>query len=220
MAESGEERDLIAAERALGLAAHTGESGAEAAARERWERRFAALAEALAPVAPPKGLFAAIASRIDAEDARAALARAERRARRWRGVSVVTGALAAGLGLFIAHDGLQEPAPERYVAIVYADADPSEHGMIVEFDAVTGVATVIPLLAAAPEGRDFEMWHLPVGAERPRSIGLLPETPHLRRELTAGPGDVFAISLEQAGGSPSGQPTMALYHGSAAAASE
>lgn len=226
MAPRDRDQDVLAAERALGLETARRESRGERRAREDWEERFAPLAEAMPSVPPPAGLFAAIEARIDGEETVADLASARRRAARWRSGALLTGALAAGLAAFVVLDrtgrleGLPEPAPNRYVAVVTSDADPDRPGMIVQFDIASGVATVVPVLGAPPEGRSYEMWHLREGAERPYSLGLLPDEPALSQVVNARPGDTVAISLEPMGGSPTGQPTLPLFHGRIVAVGE
>ena len=86
-------------------------------------------------------------------------------------------------------------------------------GTTVATTLATGVATIVPVGIPVPPDRSLEMWHLPKGATRPSSLGLLPDNPQARTTLTAGPGDIFAISLEPPGGSPTGQPTQPIYHG-------
>ncbi|MEM6546561.1 MAG: anti-sigma factor [Pseudomonadota bacterium] len=216
MAKLSQDQVLTAAERALGLEPLAGETDEERSEREGWETRFAALHEAIDPVAPPAGLYSTVLSRIATEDAEAEMLSLRRSRTRWRRAALALGALAAGLaGLVVTP--LLSPPPARYVAVVYADDDPTVAGMIVQFDVASGTATVIPILSQAPVDQDYQMWQLPVGAERPISVGLLPEAPSIRTEISAEPGDIFAISLEEAGGSPTGQPTQALYHGTVVA---
>ena len=58
-----------------------------------------------------------------------------------------------------------------------------------------------------------ELWLLPAGGLPPVSLGVLDATGSQRRVFTAPAqgelqaGDMLAVSLEPAGGSPSGQPT-------------
>jgi anti-sigma-K factor RskA len=68
-------------------------------------------------------------------------------------------------------------------------------------------------LAAAPAGRDYELWALPKG-KAPVSLGLLPYRHALtRRALSAAQQQALAnsaqlaVSVEPPGGSPTGQPT-------------
>lgn len=208
-----EERDLDAAERALGT--ETGgrpESAAERTAREDWERRLAPLLSAVPPVEPPEGLFGRIAGRIAVEDMIIDLDSARKRVSRWKRATALAGSIAAAIAIYVAVDHIQPPAAERYVAVVKSDAN-GQAGLIVQFDTGTGVATIVPVNIEAPAGRSLEMWHLPSGATRPLSLGLLPDTPEALQTLQAGPGDIFAISLEPPGGSPTGQPTQPIYHG-------
>ena len=209
---SAKDRDLDAAERALGTLSTRGEKPRAKRARQAWEQRLAALLMPLEDVAPPPGFFSRVTDRLRIHETAALLARSEQRTRRWKGIAALTGLIAAGLALFIALPVLTGKTAERYVAVVTADSDGSP-GLIVQFDSGTGVATVVPVIGSAPEGKSWQMWHKPSGAGNPASIGLLPDDPQTRRDLRAGEGDVFAISVEDGGGSPSGEPTDARYHG-------
>ena len=86
------------------------------------------------------------------------------------------------------------------------------------------VLRVVTLPGAAPvEGKSFELWVLPPDKSAPISLGLMPlagtETLRVAGDITpllthGG----LAVSLEPAGGSPTGQPTGAvLYQGKLAA---
>ncbi|MEO0360885.1 MAG: anti-sigma factor [Pseudomonadota bacterium] len=206
-----DEREHIAAERALGHAPTVGETADEARLREAWEARLAPLLERIAPVDPPAGVFDRALSALDAPGDGVSVVRLRRQLVRWRGVAGAAVAAAAALALYVA---VPKPAAEagRYVAVVTADDD-GRTGLVVQIDLASGVATVIPAGAAPPEGSSYEMWHLAEGETRPVSLGLLPREAVLRRGLAAGEGDLFAISLEPQGGSPTGQPTTPLYHG-------
>lgn len=224
-----DERDLDAAERALGLDPIGAETAADAAMRAAWEERFAPLAGLLAPVDPPEGLYdrieaalpAAPAAGPDAGDGDAAdpaqtrrevveLAAWRRRAARWKGVAGLAAAIAAALAIYVA---LPRPPAEadRYVAVVTHDQN-GQAGLVIQIEPATGLATVIPV-AAPPDGASYEMWTIPEGRTTPVSLGLLPQQAVERRNFTAAPDQLFAISLEPEGGSPTGQPTQPLFHG-------
>lgn len=207
-----DERDLNAAERALGTEAPGTENARDRQAREGWEQRLAPLLETVAPVEPPEGIYERILDRIAIDDMRAELTAARRRVSRWKRVAMLAGSAAAAIAIYVAVDIVQPPPAQRYVAVVRSDSDGSP-GLIVQFDTGTGVATIVPVGIPVPANRSLEMWHLPAGADRPYSLGLLPDNPNARQNLEAGPGDIFAVSLEPAGGSPTGQPTEAIYHG-------
>lgn len=222
MAEPDMETDLDAAERALGVAPPDGAESAEArAARRAWDARLAPLNDDAAPVAPPAAVWARIEAALGREAAMgeiADLAAARRALRRWRGAALAAGALAAGLALMLAAPRIfptpaPAPAPApQYVAVVTSDDDGAT-GLVIHFDPASGLATLIPTGLVAPEARSLEMWRLPEGAERPLSLGLLPDGPDLRLSIEAAPRDLFAISLEPPGGSPNGAPTQPIYHG-------
>lgn len=204
------ERDTDAAERALGLDPADGEDREARALREAWERRFAPLLDAIEPIDPPEGLFDRVARQLDHDDTVLELAAVRKRLNQWRGVAAVAASAAAALLLWAAVPGTQTPT--RYVAVVTADADGTA-GMVIEFDTASGVATVVPVGIEAPEDRVVEMWHLPVGAEQPYSLGLMPDAPGTLVNFETQSGDVIGVSFEQPGGSPTGLPTDARFHG-------
>lgn len=204
------ERILDAGERALGTLPDEAGTAEDRALRDAWDRRLAPLLEPIESVDPPAGLYDRIEQRIRLDENVIELAAARKNVRRWKGVAALAAAAAAALAVWVAVPFFQ-PAP-RYVAVVTSDSDGSP-GMVIEFDTGSGVATVIPVGIEAPGNRALEMWHLPVGAEKPYSLGLLPDNPQLRRSVEAGVGDIFAISYEEPGGSPTGQPTDPRYHG-------
>lgn len=209
------EDDLNAAERALGHRPRFGETAEDATAREAWQGRLAPLLDHVEPVAPPAGLWERIEKSIDQNSGGEviALGAARAAAQRWRNIAGVAIAAAAAMAIYVAvpTETPRSEAPQ-YVAVVTAD-DGSGTGLIIQFDTATNVATVIPAGATAPDGSSYEMWHLPVGATQPVSLGLLPQNAVARQTFEAGDGDLFAISLEPLGGSPNGQPTTPLYHG-------
>jgi len=210
----GKQRDLDAAERALGtLPRKPRESTADRRAREAWEQRLAALLRPVEPVAPPPGMFARISEHLGHRETRLALSKARRSTRRWKGFAILGGLATAGLCALLLVPGIipstgDEQAGARYVAGGTAETG-GPAAMVVEVDTRLGTATVIPVGISAPEGRAFEMWHVPADGTAPVSLGLLPDDPALRRDVAARPGDAIAISVEQPGGSPTGQPTVA-----------
>ena len=120
-------------------------------------------------------------------------------------------AIAAALAIYIAVPIVAPQDAPKYVAVVTAD-DGGQAGLIIQVDTGTGLATVIPV-TAPPIGQSYEMWHLPQGATRPVSLGLLPQNAVARSTIQTQPGELFAISLEPEGGSPTGQPTLPQFHG-------
>ncbi|MDQ2963858.1 MAG: anti-sigma factor [Pseudomonadota bacterium] len=186
-----------------------------------WEERLLPLAEALSPIAPPSRVWAAILARIRS-------AAAAPRARSllwtplgwWRGFALV--GLATSLALAVA---LLKPAPERLegtlvVVLAGQDAKPALVATSARASRYLTVKAIAPV-AVAPD-RALELWMLPAQGN-PRSLGLVSmATPAgvARIELPAVADQALqnipalAISLEPAGGSPTGLPTgPVLYSG-------
>ena len=211
------EKDLDAAERALGTMPREDETLDEARERRAWEMRLAPLSELLPPIPPPDGLLERIQTRIAAEDGEQELVRVRRKLVGWRTATAAFALAAAVLLVFVALPIVSEPQ-SRYVAV--ATAEGGGPALIVEFDLADGIATVRPVGLKAPATGDFELWHIETG-EAPRSLGLLTPGQPSQRPLAASPGDVIAVSLEPVGGSPSGQPTgPVVYSGNLVAVDE
>ena len=70
-------------------------------------------------------------------------------------------------------------------------------------------------LPARQAGRDYELWVLPKGG-KPVSLGVLPSKGLFQRALSPAQEQALAsstqvaVSIEPAGGSPTGQPTGAI----------
>ena len=226
--EGEDDLDAIAAEFVLGTlsgmerTAVVKRRAAEAlldAAIVAWEARLAPLSETIPPATPPAAVFAGIERRLDAappaaaNDNAAVLARS---VRRWRGLALSASALAAALLLTI---GLRESArvtpPDvaatgSFVAVLQRDA--SSPATLVSVDLVTRQLTARPLGVVAPAGKSYELWLIAGG--QPRSLGLLggdgaPTRASLALEAAAIEKATYAVTLEQAGGSPAGAPTSA-----------
>jgi len=149
-----------------------------------------------------------------------------RRVRRWQGISAVATALAATLALFIvtlelAPDrlparlrpgGVQSAqAGGRFVAVLQRDAASPAFLLTVDIESRTLV--VRRVAAEEQAGKSYELWLVSNQFPSPRSLGVLSSgefTPG--RTLAAFDpytisGATYAISLEPAGGSPTGFPT-------------
>jgi anti-sigma-K factor RskA len=152
-----------------------------------------------------------------------------RAARRWRRLTVLAGALAAVLALYIGvgqfAPGLvplprptqsatsarpQAPA-SRYVAVL--QHDPTSPGFLLTLDAQNRTITVRRVAAGAESDRSYELWLVSSKYQTPRSLGLVGGEEFTARpvpasyDMTTLRGGSFAISLEPTGGSPSGVPT-------------
>lgn len=135
----------------------------------------------------------------------------------WRALGLGATAVAVALALYL---GVGQPAvaPAPTHIAVLAAADGAAV-LVARLDSRSGrlAITSVALPAVAP-GQALELWLLPPDGAAPRSLGLIDGASADRDlgdedvgSLTAG---ALAVSLEPAGGSPTGQPTgPVLYSG-------
>ena len=158
-------------------------------------------------------------------------------ARRWRNIASFTSALAAALVALLgfqlfAPDWLPEamrpkprtqvvevktpsaPAPSaQYVAVLQQDGN--SPAFILTVDAATKNFTVRKVGATAEPGKSFELWLISDKLQRPRSLGVIGGGDFTTRPvLSSYDADTinaatYAVTVEQAGGSPDGNPHSA-----------
>jgi anti-sigma-K factor RskA len=214
---SGEQdRDLLAAEFVLG--ALEGEERREAErllaadpsfarAVSAWQQRLTPLAAHATPAAPPADLWRRIEQDIDPPAATASVVPFRRRLRFWRATTVGALAIAASLATFIV---LRQPEQTRVAVlspiaggapVLVATAERGD-----EFELRPTASISVPI------DKDLELWALPQGETRPRSLGVLPPS---GRQVVAplASGTQLLVSLEPKGGSPTGQPTGPVLYG-------
>jgi anti-sigma-K factor RskA len=170
-----------------------------------WERRFAPLAAAVRPVEPPESAWTGIETALGL--------RAAPRVRAAGIWPALAAALAIVAVLFAGLYFSQQPSVERpaYVSVV-TDAATGPVWLLQAFTEARAlrVSTVNP--RPAPAGSSYELWMLPDGGN-PVSLGLLPEIGAAQLGLNAAQLGVLtrtmtlAVSVEPAGGSPTGLPT-------------
>jgi len=159
-------------------------------------------------------------------------------ARRWRNVATFTTAIAAALIAMIAvgvyqPDLLPEairPKPRTQVVEVKTPSAPTPRSaqyvavlqkeggapaFILTVDAATRNFTVRKVGASAEPGKSFELWLISDKLQRPRSLGVIGNSDFTARAVLASyDNDVinnatYAVTVEQAGGSPDGMPHSA-----------
>ena len=158
-------------------------------------------------------------------------------ARRWRSVATFTSAIAAALVALIGIQLLQPdwlpegmrptprtqlveakapaaPAPSaQYVAVLQKDG--GSPAFILTVDGATRNFTVRKVGAAAEPGKSFELWLISDRLPRPRSLGVIGGGDFTARALLASydtdivNAATYAVTVEQAGGSPDGNPHSA-----------
>ena len=173
---------------------------------DEWEVRLAPLGSAYQAIEPPASAKAAIDRRLFPAAERSGLWAS---LDFWRGLAA---AALAALVILLAAPFIAPPAgpPERLVASLGAEG--SNVRYLAVFDAAESQVSLSHVSGERASGRDFELWMIE-GKKAPVSMGVVPAgatthiavTPSIRARLAA--GAVLAISLEPAGGSPTGQPT-------------
>lgn len=218
MVETGrEEIDGLAAEYVLGQLDGDERRAAEArraadpafrAAIAEWERRLQPLADTVPPIAPPAGVFERIAVAIDALPTAAPggnVVALHRSVRRWRLTSALVGAAAAVLAGIVVFDRMQPVPQSEFVAVLTAEgANPA---FVATVDVARGTMSLRQVASAPPPpDKSYELWAI-VPNTPPRSLGIV-EQASLSRTLSEKPSQdlLFAITLEQKGGSPDGTP--------------
>jgi anti-sigma-K factor RskA len=216
---------LDAAERAAVAERRQREPALDRAIR-RWEQDLAPLMDAGEPVTPPADLFGRIEKRLEREAGRTShdpepasnVVALRRKVTLWRSVAVAASAVAASLMAVIAWQGMTGTNTEnRMVAVLQKDS--TSPAFLVTVDVPTRMLTVKPLTGPAEPGKSYELWLVNASLGDPRSLGVIsaPMTvsPNLRgyaRDIIE--GSAVAVSLEPAGGSPTGKVTgPVLYSG-------
>jgi anti-sigma-K factor RskA len=181
-------------------------------AARRWEEQLAPLAGSVAPVTPPESVWAGIEARLFPAAAAAtttAPARWWNALGLWRGFSAL--ATTAAVALLVV--ATQVPPPQAPIVVVLAtnpEAAATKASFVASLSA-DGRALVLkplnaPTLTAA---QALELWSVPAQGG-PRSLGLVradQATTLLLQASVKGSTAAFAVSIEPAGGSPTGAPT-------------
>ena len=149
--------------------------------------------------------------------------------RRWRGLALATGAIAALLAAYVgiaqltprliplgrqsqpALAAAPKPAPgSRLVAVL--QQEPTAPAFLLTLDPQERTMTVRRLTAAPDSGRSYELWLFSSKLPKPTSLGAVGADEFTRRpipanvDLDAMRSASYGVSLEPAGGSQSGAP--------------
>jgi anti-sigma-K factor RskA len=158
------------------------------------------------------------------------------RVRRWRNIATTASAIAAALVAMLAlqvyqpdllPEGIRPkprtqvvevktPAPPssaQYVAVLQKDA--GSPAFILTVDAATKNFTVRKVGAQPEPGKSFELWLISDQLPQPRSLGVIGAADFTARPVLSSydantiNSATFAVTVEQAGGSPDGKPSSA-----------
>lgn len=190
---------------------------------EQWQNDvYPALIEALPERAPPARVWQRIDqhTRPAPKPARTERPGLWRSLNFWRGLALAASAAVLVLALNLVLRPPVPPAGADYIAVIQDRAQ--RPAWLVRLDRDQRRFRVETLQAQnRAADRSFELWLLPGGQQPPRSLGLLPAQgdatlalpPALTQALPQ--AQALAVSLEPAGGSPTGRPTgPVLYQGS------
>src|SRR5882724_3851842 len=191
---------------------------------------------ALTPPATPPAASVAVEPAAVADTS--SVVQLSTRARRWRNVATFATAIAAALIAMIAVGvyqpdllpGAIRPKPRTQVVEVRTPSAPTPRSaqyvavlqkeggapaFILTVDAATRNFTVRKVGASAEPGKSFELWLISDKLQRPRSLGVIGNGDFTARAVLASyDNDVinnanYAVTVEQAGGSPDGVPHSA-----------
>ena len=192
----------------------------------------------LLPDAPPQAAPAAPDDSQPAAPDASNVIQFSARARRWRNIATLTTAIAAALVAMVATqvfapdmlpEGLRAkprtqvvevktpaaaaPPSAQYVAVLQKEG--GSPAFILTVDGATRNFTVRKVGASAEPGKSFELWLISDKLPKPRSLGVIGGGDFTARPVLASyDTDVinaatYAVTVEQAGGSPDGKPTSA-----------
>jgi anti-sigma-K factor RskA len=160
-----------------------------------------------------------------------------RKARRWQGMTVAMGVIAALLALFIGVERFAPgliPLPRHTQTVVASNTqpplsrfigvlqhDPTAPAFLLTVDPQNRTITVRRVAATAEADRSYELWLISSKYPAPRSLGVIGGPEFTTRPIPANV-DIdtmhrasYAVSLEPSGGSPTGAPTgPVLFTGS------
>jgi anti-sigma-K factor RskA len=187
------------------------------AAIAAWENRLGPMIALVPEVAPSAQLLDRIYAQIrpagkviDFKPREAALTR---RAHGWRNAAIAMTALAASFaGVLGWRETVRTPMASTYVAVLQAGQ--SSPALLLTVDTAKQMFAVRALTKPSEQGKAYELWLLHDKLPQPKSLGVVPDGDMEVRPVDGSGIDrsmfmnaTFAVSLEPAGGSPTGQPT-------------
>jgi len=173
------------------------------AAVRRWEDRLMPLLRGIVPITPSAQVWVEIARRTSRQRGATTHGMAPWR---WVLAGVLTLCLVVAVSIRIL-----SPPPQQLAAV---GPDRTHAIWIIARDADTKALSIrAPSYVQSNPRMAYELWALPAGGRPPVSLGLMPRSGTLRRPLSLLQraallqSDHVAVSLEPAGGSPTGSPT-------------
>ena len=178
-----------------------------------WQERLMPLTAVLEQVPPSGEVWRRISDRLDRR--KSVVAGAWQRLSFWRGLTAFASVAAIGLAVLLANPRAVAPPVVVVLAATGAAATGAATAPIVA--SISGDGTTLVARPIAPVAlradRSLELWAVPTQGA-PRSLGLLPGgggVVALRGKVLAG-ADTLAVTVEPAGGSPTGAQTGPIVY--------
>jgi anti-sigma-K factor RskA len=176
---------------------------------QRWETQLAPLSDSVTPVAPPERVWTGVEARLFGAASEPQPQGWWERLGLWRALSALATTAAVALLFVVA----QVPPPQPPVIVVLAtnpDAAALNASFVASLSADGRALVLKPLNAPAlTAAQALELWSVPAQGG-PRSLGLVRGDQVTTLLLQAGVKNAtaaFAVSIEPAGGSPTGAPS-------------
>lgn len=178
-----------------------------------WNEQFIPMSEEIEAVDPPKQLLGKIEQRLfQAETGSVSWWQS---LDLWRGLSIasLSGMIIFG-GLYVSQIN-QNSNPDRSLFVGQLSSDESDLKLVAYYDSSSNQLRLNRTSGQALPERSLELWIIPEG-QKPISLGLLPDSSgheiEIPNELKSAISSnaLLAVSDEQDGGSPTGQPTGAI----------
>jgi anti-sigma-K factor RskA len=179
---------------------------------EQWRLRLADFDRTAEVMAPPEALWTSIESELARPAAGPAspglFANLWNSLPAWRAIGLAAAGIAVALTIGL---GFAVRQAQRTPAMIAILVDGDKAGAVVHvFN--DGRATLLPLTSiAVPSDRSLQVWTLPSRERGPVSVGLMEQARTLALSLKdvplPGANQLFEITLEPKGGSPTGRPT-------------
>lgn len=185
----------------------------------RWEQRLIGLSTQLPPVQPSASVWQNIESKVAPSKAVTSPSGPVSQ-RFWQGVAASVAVLAVVLGTLLA---VREPQVQVQVQVERQAVESAHTAVVADATAPIWLVNAFPALGELrvtavrsvelPADRSFELWMLPDSGAAPVSLGVLPRSGVAVLPLSGAKLQVLAatsklaVSIEPAGGSPTGAPT-------------
>jgi anti-sigma-K factor RskA len=217
MPEGGD--DLIAAEYVLGvLTGAERDAVAERVRNERsfarlvdqWTIRFAPLDDSYEDIAPPASIKKVLDGKLFASAAQSAAPGFWQSLNLWRALAF--GAMAIAAVAIVPNLRQSDPLPDPSAPLVapMQATDTGEVRFVALYQPGADEIRISRVKAEKGAGKDYELWLVDDGA-KPVSMGVIPDQGEVRLKVKPelvkliDSGDAFAVSIEQTGGSPTGE---------------